>query len=94
MDEAGERGRLRGAPADEGLSLDRSDRRYRGAFLLRRDDGGEVEFVTITRFDSMDAVRAFAGDDEAASVVLPEAEALLTRFDARSYHYETVIEPD
>jgi antibiotic biosynthesis monooxygenase (ABM) superfamily enzyme len=67
---------------------------YRGAFLLRRDDGDEVEFVTITRFDSLDAVRAFAGDDEEASVVLPEAEALLSRFDALSVHYETVIEPD
>src|SRR6478735_2023973 len=36
---------------------------YRDAYLLRRDAGDEVEFVTITLFDSLDAVRAFAGDD-------------------------------
>jgi heme-degrading monooxygenase HmoA len=66
----------------------------RGAFLLRRDTVDEVEFVTITRFESLDAVRAFAGDDVEASVVLPEAEALLSRFDRRSVHYETVIGPD
>jgi antibiotic biosynthesis monooxygenase (ABM) superfamily enzyme len=67
---------------------------YRGAFLLRRGLGDEVEFVTITRFDSLDAVRAFAGDDYEVAVILPEADALLSRYDARSAHYETVVEPD
>jgi antibiotic biosynthesis monooxygenase (ABM) superfamily enzyme len=66
---------------------------YRGAFLLRRDAGAEVEFVTITRFDSLDAVRAFAGEDYERAVLLPEAEALLERYDERSTHYETVVEP-
>jgi antibiotic biosynthesis monooxygenase (ABM) superfamily enzyme len=66
---------------------------FRGGYLLRDDDGDEVEFVTITLFDSMDAVRAFAGDELDRSVVLPEAEALLSRFDERSRHYETRIEP-
>jgi len=33
---------------------------YKGAFLLRKDAGDEIEFVTLTMFDSMDAVRAFA----------------------------------
>jgi antibiotic biosynthesis monooxygenase (ABM) superfamily enzyme len=66
---------------------------YRGAFLLRRDAGAEVEFVTITRFDSLDAVKAFAGEDYETAVVLPEADALLSRYDARSAHFETVVEP-
>lgn len=61
---------------------------YRGAQLLRRDADDEVEFVTLTLFDSFDAVRAFAGEDYEVAVVLPEAERLLTRFDARSTHYE------
>jgi heme-degrading monooxygenase HmoA len=61
---------------------------YRGAQLLRRDANGEVEFVTLTLFDSLDAVRAFAGEDYEVAVVLPEAERLLTRFDERSTHYE------
>lgn len=64
---------------------------YQGADLLRRDDGDEVEFVTITRFDSMDAVRAFAGTDYEVAVIHPKAHDLLTRYDARSAHYETVV---
>jgi len=63
---------------------------YHGATLLRRDAGAEVEFITITRFDSMDAVRAFAGPGFDVAVVPPEARALLARFDDRSKHYETI----
>jgi heme-degrading monooxygenase HmoA len=63
---------------------------YRGATLLQRDAGDEVEFVTMTVFDSIDAVRAFAGDDYEAAVVPPEARRLLRRFDERSAHYETL----
>jgi antibiotic biosynthesis monooxygenase (ABM) superfamily enzyme len=66
---------------------------YRGGFLLRRDLGAEVEFVTITRFESLEAVKSFAGEDYETAVVLPEADALLARYDARSAHYETVVEP-
>jgi antibiotic biosynthesis monooxygenase (ABM) superfamily enzyme len=61
---------------------------YRGMRLLRRSLGVEVEFVTIMWFDSLDAVRKFAGNDYEAAVVPPNARALLSRFDARSQHYE------
>ena len=61
---------------------------YRGIQLLRRDLGSEVEFVTVMWFDSLDAVRAFAGEDHEAAVVPARAQALLTRFDGRSQHYE------
>jgi antibiotic biosynthesis monooxygenase (ABM) superfamily enzyme len=61
---------------------------YRGVELLRRNVGSEVEFVTITTFDSIDAVRAFAGEDYEASYVPTEARALLAHFDERSQHYE------
>jgi hypothetical protein len=64
---------------------------YRGAHLLRRDVPGEVEFVTILWFESIEAVREFAGEDYEAAVVPEKARRLLTRFDARSQHYETVI---
>src|SRR5690242_12873925 len=67
---------------------------YRGAWLLRRDAGGEVEFVTITMFESMEAVRAFAGADWEKPVIHPEAERLLTRYDDRSVHYELLMAPD
>lgn len=65
---------------------------YRGIHLLRRDLGDEVEFVTVMWFDSLDAVRTFAGADYEVAVVPPEARALLSRFDARSQHYEVRAE--
>jgi antibiotic biosynthesis monooxygenase (ABM) superfamily enzyme len=60
-----------------------------GAEVLRRIDGGEVAFVTLTRFDSLDAVRGFAGPDYELPVIEPRALALLSRFDDRAVHFET-----
>ena len=67
---------------------------FRGAMLLRRTDGAEVEFVTITRFDDMNAVRAFAGEDYERAVIAPDARPLLSHFDERSAHYHTVFSLD
>jgi antibiotic biosynthesis monooxygenase (ABM) superfamily enzyme len=64
---------------------------FRGIQLLRRDAGAEVEFVTIMWFDSLDAVRVFAGDDYERAVVPPSARALLARFDERSAHFPVVV---
>ncbi len=64
---------------------------YQGAYLLRRDAQGEVEFITLTLWDSMDAVREFAVGDHA--VVPPEARELLSRFDEHSVHYDAVWSP-
>ena len=66
---------------------------YRGIHLLRREAGDEVEFVTVMWFDSLDAVRAFAGEDYEAAVVPPKARAVLSHFDARSQHYQVLVEP-
>ncbi len=44
-------------------------------------------------FDSIDAVRSFAGDNYETAVVPAKARAVLTRFDAVSQHYETVVAP-
>jgi heme-degrading monooxygenase HmoA len=66
---------------------------YRGAFLLKRGVPEGVEFVTLTVFDSMEAVRAFAGPDHEAAVVPPAARKLLSHFDERSVHYEIAIRP-
>ena len=65
---------------------------YLGADLLRRENGDEIAFVTITRFESLESVRAFAGEDYEQAVVEPEARTLLSRFDERSEHYEIVID--
>ena len=61
---------------------------YHGIQLLRRDSGDLVEFITLMRFDTLDAVRAFAGESYETAVVPPSARQLLTRFDDRSQHYE------
>ena len=53
-----------------------------------------VEFVTLTLFESMDAVRAFAGADHEVAVVPAEARVLLSRFDARSVHFDVVLGPE
>ena len=60
-----------------------------GAEVLRRGDGDEVAFVTLTRFESLDAVRAFAGEAYEVPVLEPPALALLSRYDERAEHYDT-----
>jgi heme-degrading monooxygenase HmoA len=65
---------------------------YLGAELLRSDEAGEIAFVTITRFESLDAVKEFAGEDYERAVVEQEARQLLSHFDERSEHYEVVID--
>ena len=69
-------------------------RGFRGAELLRRDVGDEVEFMTVTRFDSLDAVREFAGDDYEQAVISDEAHRLLARFDERVALYEIAFEDE
>ena len=64
---------------------------YRGAELFIREDGDEVEFVTLLRFDSLDDVKQFAGADEGKPVIYPKAESLLIRMDERSQHYHIAV---
>ena len=61
---------------------------HRGASLLRRAVGDEVEFIAMTRWDSLDAIKAFAGADPTRAVVEPEARALLSTFDETVTHYD------
>ncbi len=62
---------------------------FRRIELLRRPAGaGEVEFVTIMLFDTLDDVKAFAGEDYEAAYVPARAREVLARFDQRSQHYE------
>jgi hypothetical protein len=58
--------------------------------LMRRDLGQEVEFATIMWFDSIEAIKAFAGEDHEASHVPPAARAVLSRFDERAAHYDVL----
>jgi antibiotic biosynthesis monooxygenase (ABM) superfamily enzyme len=61
---------------------------YVGIQLLRRAMGEEVEFITIMWFETLEAVKIFAGEDYEAAVVPPKARAILSHFDQRSQHYE------
>lgn len=63
---------------------------HRGAYLLRRAVKGAVEFVVLTLWDSMDAVRRFAGAQPEKAVVAPDAQAMLISFDDLVSHYEVV----
>jgi heme-degrading monooxygenase HmoA len=65
-------------------------RGFKSIQLLRRHTGDEVEFVTIMLFDSLNAVREFAGQDYETAVVPEKARAVLARFDERSQHYEVI----
>jgi heme-degrading monooxygenase HmoA len=67
---------------------------FRRIELLRAPAGEEVEFATVMWFDSMEAIKAFAGANYETAVVPPKARAVLKRFDARSKHYEVREERD
>lgn len=63
---------------------------HRGAYLLRRERDGQVEFLAVTLWDSLEAVRGFAGPDAEKAVVEPEGKAALTGFDELASHYDVV----
>jgi antibiotic biosynthesis monooxygenase (ABM) superfamily enzyme len=62
---------------------------FRGADVLRRLEHDEVAFITLTRFDSLAAIQAFAGDDYETPVLEPQALALLSRYERRALHFDT-----
>ena len=61
---------------------------YRGGYVLRQDGSEEVEFAVLNLFDSLDAVRAFAGPDYTVPVFEPEARQLLSKVEPIARHYE------
>ena len=67
---------------------------FAGAYLLSRDhdDAGSVELTACTFWESPEAIRAFAGDDIAISVVEPEAQAMLLDFGRTAAHRSVVVD--
>ncbi len=63
-------------------------RGYRGSYLLRRNAGSDVEFITILLFDSIDDIRAVAGPDYEQSIIPEERQKYLSRHDPKAAHYE------
>jgi heme-degrading monooxygenase HmoA len=61
-----------------------------GAWMLRRDEGERTEFITLSLWESEDAIRAFAGDDIEAAVLYPEDERYLIDGESNVTHYQVV----
>jgi hypothetical protein len=62
-----------------------------GLELFRRPLVAEVEFMTLMRFTSWDALKAFAGPNWEVSVVPAVARAVLARFEEKAAHYERQV---
>ena len=62
----------------------------RGAWMLRRDEDERTEFITLSLWESEDAIRAFAGDDIEAAVLYPEDERYLIGGESTVAHYHVV----
>jgi antibiotic biosynthesis monooxygenase (ABM) superfamily enzyme len=64
---------------------------YRGAELFSREaENDEMEFITLLRFETLAAVKAFAGEEYERPVIPPECKKLLKRHSERSLHYRVV----
>src|SRR3982751_6722350 len=63
---------------------------FRHIDLMKRDLEGEVEFQTLMWFDSLEAIKAFIGEDYSLSHVPAAARAVLKSFDERAAHYEVI----
>lgn len=62
---------------------------YRGSYLMRRDLGAEVEFITILLWDSLDDIRVASGHDDYETAIIPaERRQYLSHYDAKAAHYE------
>jgi heme-degrading monooxygenase HmoA len=76
--------------ANTGMAEYRSTPGNQGAWMLRRDDEDRSELVTSSLWDSLDSIRAFAGDDIDQAVFYPEDDRFLIERDRTVRHYEVV----
>jgi heme-degrading monooxygenase HmoA len=74
---------------DTGFTEYAETSRKRGAWMLRRDQGDKTEFITLSLWDSLDAIRAFAGDDIEAAILYPEDARYLIG-ESTVTHYQVV----
>jgi heme-degrading monooxygenase HmoA len=63
---------------------------FHDARVLRRDLPQGVEFLVVTIWESLDSIRAFAGNDVESAVVPPEARDMMIEYDRSARHYEVV----
>jgi len=60
------------------------------ASILSRPVAGGVEFIVVTRWESLDAISKFAGADPEAAVVPAKAAAMMIEYDQRAKHFEVI----
>jgi heme-degrading monooxygenase HmoA len=65
---------------------------HKGAYLLRRQVEGGVEFVAVTLWDSLETIKAFSGPDPEVAHVEPEGRAALSDFDEFARNYEIILD--
>ena len=65
---------------------------HQGAYLLRRDRDGRVELQVLTLWESLDAIRRFAGANLESAVVDPAAQAVLASYDTAVAHFTAVVD--
>ena len=76
-----------------GLADYRATPGNRGVYLLRRDEGDVAHFTTLTFWESVAAIRAFAGPDYERARYYPEDDAYLLEREPRVTHHR-VVAPD
>jgi heme-degrading monooxygenase HmoA len=94
------RGRTRAERADEyfeylkrtGVREYEATRGHRGVRVLRRVERGEAEFLVLSLWDSLDAIRRFAGEEFEKPVYYPEDEKFLLELEPRVSHYAVILE--
>lgn len=65
----------------------------RGAYVLREVRDGEARFLTLSFWDSMDAIKAFAGPNPGEARYYPEDQEFLLGFEPTVRHYEVCAGP-
>jgi quinol monooxygenase YgiN len=64
---------------------------FKEVYLLRRDSSDGVEFVVLTLWESMEAIRKFAGENPGVAIVAPAARVLFREYDAEVKHFEIAL---
>lgn len=67
---------------------------HRGTYIMRQEGADETEFIVMNLFETLEAVKAFAGENYAVAVFEPEAKILLSRVEPLAQHYKVKAAPD
>ena len=65
----------------------------RGVYVLRRLEGDRAHFLTLTFWDSLQAIQGFAGEDVEKAKYYPEDKDFLLEFEPKVVHYDVLVRP-